>query len=261
MLSTIRQGGKRLFQKLPAPVQEHYWHWRTSKVSPVQYLRFTDEAMLLSLLSFRPRLILDIGANHGEWTVGFRGLLGETTHFYLFEPTPHLNRELNIRFGQYPNVHIYPLAMSSDRGEATFNVSLQDDLSSLEAIRSINGFNHTTTEAVTVMTETLDHFHETVLHGAEIDLIKLDTQGHEYAILSAAAEALSHTKALLIEWNIVHVYDSSSDFITIHKRLEELGFVLSSIVHQARWGEQLAWADALYVNSRFLSIPTQVPTR
>jgi len=253
MINRARHFGRKILTKLPVGVQQSYYHYRTSKLSLPAYLRHSKEADILSLLPTAPKTIVDIGANRGKWTQGFLDLLGNDASFHLFEPTPTLYQHLKMHFSAYPNVHLYDIAVSDAIGTATFNIAESDDLSSLEQFNSNEFTGNPRTKRIEVTTDTLDHIYTHLLNGIEIDLLKIDTQGHEEKIITAAEEALQHTKALLVEWNIVQLYETASTFASVHTCLVNKGFRLSSILNQNRRGYELSWADALYVNRHYMN--------
>lgn len=253
MINRIRFTGRKWLSSLPASIRQLYYHYRVSNLPLFKYLRVSKEVELLSLLPSRPKTIIDIGANHGNWTQGLLNVLQTEATFHLFEPTPTLYHQLKSHFTSYSNIHIYELAVSDKQGTANFYLAESDDLSSLEHLDSPT-LGTSSGMKVEVKTDSLDHIHTTLLKGVEIDLLKVDAQGHEEVIISASKDALRHTKAILIEWSIVQPYEIKSNFISVHECLQKQNFQLSYILNQNRFGAQLGWADALYVNTAYLNL-------
>lgn len=253
MLDCARQIGRNLLTKLPHNIQQSYYHYRASKASLRKYLRHSEEAELLSLLPFRPKIVIDIGANHGDWTWAFLEILGKDSTFYAFEPTPALYQGLKQKFAPYPNVSIFDLAVSNKTGTANFYIADHDVLSSLEHLdnQAFKPFAvHTT--PTEVQTETLDKIYSSIFKGKEIDLLKIDTQGHEETIISASEHALRYTKAVLVEWSIVAIYDNGLDFTSLHRSMIEKGFYLTHLFNRPPAEYELAWVDALYLNAKYV---------
>lgn len=251
MMNRVRRLGKQILARLPIGIQHRYYDFRVSQASIRAFLSQPHAAEYIAILPIRPRIIVDIGANHGDWTWSLLRILGDDTEFHLFEPTPELYEKLRRRFTDYSNVHIHALAVSDRQGIAKFHIANEDTLSSLERLDTKAFPSSVTTILTEVQTDTLDHIHATILNNANIDLLKIDTQGHEETIIAAARKTLAHTHALQVEWSVIPIYENGTDFISLHKTIVNNGLVLGCILSQQRWGHQLSWGDALYVNSRY----------
>ena len=81
-----------------------------------------------------------------------------------------------------------------------------------------------------------------------IDLIKIDTEGHEYEVLYGAGDYIKKINYILVEFHIDKIYENyNSD--KIHNFLLENGFIL-----QKKFSFPFTtWEDRLYKNSKFLN--------
>ena len=81
-----------------------------------------------------------------------------------------------------------------------------------------------------------------------IDLIKIDTEGHEYEVLYGMGDYIKKINYILVEFHIDKIYENyNSD--KIHNFLLENGFTL-----QKKFSFPFTtWEDRLYKNSKFLN--------
>ena len=83
-----------------------------------------------------------------------------------------------------------------------------------------------------------------------IDLIKIDTEGHEYEVLYGTGDYIKKINYILVEFHIDKIYENyNSD--KIHNFLLENGFTL-----QKKFSFPFpftTWEDRLYKNSKFLN--------
>ncbi len=133
-------------------------------------------------------LMLDIGAHHGFYTILGSKKVGASGRVIAFEPSPRECGRLirHIKLNRCHNVVIEPFALGNDRGEATLFVvdgkdtgcnSLRPPAGS-EAIRE-----------VPVQVQRLDDYLERqAIH--RVDFMKIDVEGGELDLLTAAARLL-----------------------------------------------------------------------
>lgn len=153
-----------------------------------------EEALLTQLASRwsgRTEITLfDVGAHVGDYALAARGAFGQKATIHCFEPNPSLFGTLAPRVSDDAGISCHELAVGKDTGSATLF---------LDAVGSSRGSLIRDTFNVTeksvgasheVAVTTLDEFaRENDI--ARIDLIKLDVEGHELAVLQGAARLLA----------------------------------------------------------------------
>ncbi len=84
----------------------------------------TEEAILRNLLArLRPEVVLDVGANIGQFAQGVRGA-GYTGRIISFEALPDIHVELQKIASRDPQWTVAPCAaLGSERGSAQINVA------------------------------------------------------------------------------------------------------------------------------------------
>jgi FkbM family methyltransferase len=143
--------------------------------------------------------VLDIGANVGYYTVLFATLVGPAGSVVACEPDPGNARLLRQTIAEngFTQVHLVEAAVSDRVGRAT----LYQDASShgVHSLAQDNCVNRSTA-SVDVATITIDAL---LAEGAgRFDFVKIDAQGAEARILSAATSLLTqpHATVLIEVW-------------------------------------------------------------
>ena len=84
----------------------------------------------------------------------------------------------------------------------------------------------------------------------EVDLLKIDTEGHELEVLLGLEKKIKLIKIILIEFHNDNIY-LNYDSHKIHKLLLNNNFLL-----QTRMRFPLtAWEDRIYINKNLISLP------
>ncbi|HWY41395.1 MAG TPA: FkbM family methyltransferase [Chthoniobacterales bacterium] len=186
------------------------------------------------------RVIFDVGANHGVFAQAASTCFPEATVF-LFEPLPTLRPFLEALSVHYGNRWRFrPLAFGAANTCLPFHVNAEDD-----GIGSFVGFsesyNHLYEQshggepagrgstAIEVSVERLDDFceREGIKH---IDLVKIDVEGFEFAVLDGARKMLSNTTALIIETSLVRTGEGKPATLSnMVSRLTEFGFYIVAL--------------------------------
>lgn len=165
--------------------------------------------------SFIPSLIrrggiaFDIGVNSG----GFARLIADRcTRVIGFEPDPVWQGKLNLPH----NVEVIAKAIAGTPGKLRFNVNSE----------KCSSLHYADIDASTVEVDsiTLEQALELVPDG-RIDLIKMDIEGEELAVLSdAPAELFDRVAQMTIEFHDFMDPDSLPRVKAVIERLQELGF-------------------------------------
>jgi FkbM family methyltransferase len=148
-----------------------------------------------------PLVVLDVGANKGEWTVAVLSRSPAAT-VVCFELIPATAKELGDRFADVPNVTVHGFGLSSraEDIEVCWNPAA-DDTSAIAPRRDDPLFAHASVTTIVVKVDTGDAVVER--HGMpKIDLLKIDVEGHEIEVLRGFARTLGSAdrKPLVIQF-------------------------------------------------------------
>lgn len=191
--------------------------------------------------------ILHIGACLGEEISFYQRL--QPKKIYWFEPNPKLLKQLqeNVTKQDFISI-VFPYAVSSKKGQSQFNIiendsktnpgcsSLQDLKIHAELYQDIKKV-----ETCTVETVNIDEFLKENNLEVNFDLVSLDTQGHDYEILTSS-EVIFNAKAIVIETAKVELYEGQKVDTEIDSYLESKGYY-KNYYHEFH----NVWGDGLYL--------------
>lgn len=128
---------------------------------------------------------IDIGAEQGWWSI-FCGKKNPKAKIQSFEPNPYNFESLSRNISKYENISIFPIAISDKKGEIpmTFYGAESHSRSSSET---------------KVICDRLDSF---LAKDEVVDLMKIDTEGHEIHILQSLESRFPLISTIIFEWSV-----------------------------------------------------------
>lgn len=170
------------------------------------------------------KVVLDVGANVGYFTLLAANAVGARGHVFAFEPAPGNVRMLkrNVEMNQYENVSCLALAVGECAGMRELTLSVFPDC---------NGFNQSpicsSIGSVSVECVALDDF----LEGRKPDVVKIDVEGAEVSVLKGMQETLQRNNdiRLFIELNPVCLEAAGHSASELVASLKESGFSIQLI--------------------------------
>jgi FkbM family methyltransferase len=196
--------------------------------------------------------IFDVGANVGQTTSELRRRF-PGAFIHAFEPTPTSREKYLRQHGSDIRVKLWPCAIASQPGRATFNINRRSMTNSLltaaaSSAEWVGEDNVTNVDRIEVEVRTLDEF-----CGANqitrIDILKLDIQGSELDALRGAAGLFQRKsiRYVCLEAPFVLLYDRQAFFHEIRGFLAAHGCELYGLFKLARHeSDRLLFADALF---------------
>lgn len=181
------------------------------------------------LRSWSPKdVIFDVGANDGR---SVRSLLRyfPNSSIYAFEPVSTTFQKLSTSTAYLENVNCFSYALGAEYQEKTINLHKKPSLSSFSPEWSdFDGKEK-------VMIDTVDQ----VMKREEVDFIhflKIDTEGHEMAVLRGAQQALSSARIgiIQVEAGLDKSISPHTSFELIRQYLAPMGYYPHGIFHQKR---------------------------
>jgi FkbM family methyltransferase len=220
-----------------------------SWAAAVEVARF---ALLPEAIRGELKVVVDVGANRGDWTAAILKLSRPDAAF-AFEPNPALFEALQARLEPL-GVRCIQAAAGARAGVASLHVEAQTELSSIRALsprgRRIHGIEAAPTRHVQVPVVALDE----ELGGVDpISLLKLDVQGYEDEVIAGARRVLARTRCLVTEVMYERdYYAGASGCLELARLIEDVSPLrLSCVSAPALAPDGLgAWADAVFVDPR-----------
>lgn len=145
-------------------------------------------------INFKPRFIIDVGANRGHWTRDLLTVFPESK-VTMIEPQEYLKPYFEDLL-QNPNINYLPIGLGSAGGTFQFTINQHDDSSTFlfsEKEAHERGFKQ-----MEVPVKTLNE----LLKNKEIDLpdiVKIDAEGLDLSVLEGATDLFGQTEIFLVE--------------------------------------------------------------
>ncbi len=198
--------------------------WRESLLRYRVAASTEHEAVIAAL---RPDVVLDVGANRGQFTLLVKGVLPSAT-IVAFEPVDDALSVLNKVARDLDGVTVVPTACGAARSSAVMNVAKDDDNSSLlPPMKSQLEIDAGSSTVRTVSTEVApldDLVDRRLLHG--VSLLKIDVQGTELDVLQGAEGLLQDLTYVYVELSFLERYFGHSPPSEITRLLDRFGFAL-----------------------------------
>ena len=198
---------------------------------PEKVLTPENEILFISELIPKNATVLDIGANKGIYVYALNKSK-KCKEIHALEPIPELNRQLKNLF---PGIKVYNEAISDITGKHQFRIPYINSryFDTRGTLESYTESEQTGTRTIEVETISLDQF---ILKYEiqNVDLIKMDIEGHEYAALSGAINTLKNLRPVwLIEIEQRHHANLPiRDIFSFIEKFDYRGYYFDGILHQ-----------------------------
>jgi FkbM family methyltransferase len=158
-----------------------------------------EVASALRLLGTAPSLVIDVGANVGIYAATMRRL-APNAEIHMFEPSASCFAKLREAFAGDSLAHVRQVALSDYQGDAKLYADREGSgLASLTR-RDLDrlGIEMDHVEAVKVMR--LEDYWTSELAGRDVDIVKIDVEGHELSVLRGFGTLLERTRVIQFEF-------------------------------------------------------------
>ena len=194
---------------------------------------------------FRPRAIYDIGAHRGLWSEMAQAVF-QPEQIVLFEPQREFQDKARARQAGEAKWEFLPVALGEREEIQTMHVTENSAASSLLApvageVPANWGVKPVRREEVQVMP--LDVL--APARGLPLpDLVKIDVQGYERAVLAGGKETLSGTQRIVVEVSLQPIYRGQALLPEVLQVLSAWGFELKDISEGCRpWPGPVSQVD------------------
>jgi FkbM family methyltransferase len=152
---------------------------------------------LASVGSAEQPVIVDCGANLGDWSAMTRremAAAGATASYHLMEPSPETFRSISNRFAGQTDMRLHAVALSDHDGTADFFM-----VAPTGGRNSLVDSEHETAEKISVkLARGSDFF--AALGVDRIALVKIDTEGHDFAVIEGFSEMLASRRIQVVQF-------------------------------------------------------------
>lgn len=192
-------------------------------------------------------IIFDVGANEGQ-TIRLIKRHFSDAIVHAFEPSPATFRRLADNVSGAPGITLNNVGVGSTTGRLDLIENVYSDMSSfLEPGDAWGRIARRTNVPVT----TIDEYCKE--HNISwIDLLKIDTQGYDYKVLSGSTHMLGDNKIGLVLAEIVfdRMYEGIDRFDTLLSFMLDKNYKLVGFYDQNKRNGILSWSDVLFAHAR-----------
>ena len=182
--------------------------------------------------------VIDVGANKGQ-SIDFFLKLNPACLIFALEPNPALFRLLQKKYHDNKNIKIFNLGISNHSGEKLFFENVLDYTSTFEDLNPDSVYlkkkarilgvkpGNIIVDKYPVNVITLKEFINEQLPSTEIDILKIDTEGHEYYCLQGL---FTDNKSVPVNYIQIEnhnddMYRNRVPYEKIHELLNENNFM------------------------------------
>lgn len=148
--------------------------------------------------------MLDVGANTGLFTL-LAAAANPTIKVCAFEPLESVSKLLQANLALNPDltsrINVYQLGLSNSAGTFDFYETINDHglVTTSSSLELVHAQQVGTYRKQVITTETLDRW-VTRLDSGKISIMKIDVEGHEYAVIEGARDTITrHRPFITIE--------------------------------------------------------------
>ena len=195
---------------------------------------------------YRNLTIFDIGAHKGQTSLYFNKIF-DKSHIYAFEPSPVLFESFQKNTSRHSNIKSYNFGL----GEIPTSAYLSNPSSDL--CGQVRFENEDSFQKIKL--ESINNFCSEQ-NISQIDLLKIDTEGHEISVLKGASELLNSCaiKAIYLECDFNIDDPQHTFFHDIFNYLTERSFAfhgLFEVIHYSR-NYGVGYCNALFINREII---------
>ena len=198
-------------------------------------------------------IFVDVGAHRGSYTDLIINNF-KTRKALVFEPQDNIFQFLQEKYRLKQNIIIYNKALSEKKEYLTFNFNKHDLTSSLSTLDQNNSYLKLKaklfgTDAKGMIQKKIN-LETSTLHSImednnleSIDILKIDTEGHEFEVIKGIKEKIKNVRYILVEFHNDEIY-VSYDPTKLHNFLINNNFKLEKRLKFPF----TTWEDRIYFN-------------
>ena len=230
------------------------------KILPVWRFDLYNQTELLSRLieTHKINLVIDVGANTGQFASYLRTHVGYKNRIISFEPISDNYKKI-VKLTENDSFwSVFCYALGAEETNKSFNIMKEDQFSSFlhPTTKNIDSFvdNNIIDRTETISLRKLDN----VLN--ELDLInsksniylKLDTQGYDLEVIKGAQNSLSRISILQTELSVINIYDDMPKMNYVIDKLRDIGFEIAGLFPiSTDKNYRVIEFDGIFVNKSF----------
>ena len=182
--------------------------------------------------SYNIDIVLDVGANTGQFAKQMREVLGFSGNIISFEPLSEAYQLLEANAKKDPKWETRKFALGESNRKEEINIANNSYSSSFlnllpQHLQSAPESEYVGKEIVNI--KTLDSIFSDLCSKEDNVYLKIDTQGFESKVLEGAKKSIEHIKTIQLEMSLIPLYQHELLFYELYQILREKGFSLVSM--------------------------------
>ncbi|MBT9139076.1 MAG: hypothetical protein DDT31_01656 [Syntrophomonadaceae bacterium] len=182
--------------------------------------------------SYGINVILDVGANTGQFAQQMRNDIGFLGKIVSFEPLSFAFELLKINATRDPKWEVINCALGDSEEKREINIAANSYSSSLLNILPSHLKSAPESRCIgyeLIEIKTLDSIIDNVCSTEDNIYLKIDTQGYESKVLKGAEASLNRIATIQLEMSLIPLYEDELLFNELYALLCEKGYSLVSI--------------------------------
>ena len=178
----------------------------------------------IQAMEFNPNHIVDVGANHGNWTRTALKYFPQS-QYTLLEPQKWLEKNISDLLNTNSKVKFFPFGAGSSKGTFKFTLLERDDSSNF--LLSESEAKQMGLKQIDVDVITLNEFLPTVSSQSP-DIIKIDAEGLDLQVLNGSSNFFGNTEIFIVEAGVGSKY-IKNDITTVIEFMKQRNYRLFEI--------------------------------
>jgi FkbM family methyltransferase len=216
-----------------------------------------EKFVIESLAGVHPEaVIFDVGAHHGEWA-GLASAAAPRARIHAFEPVPSTFAKLRNASMGLGRVAVHQLGFAEHEGTIEFSVVPEREELSSGLPGLLGDFHRLNHEVIRCPVLTVDRF--CAENGIErIDLLKLDVEGLEPAVLKGALRMLAEKRIRMVQFEYGQINLKARFFLgDFHALLGGYGMKLGKIYPNYVDFREYHFTDDTLAGPNFLAVDSR----